>query len=185
MHQSRLKHLYVKQLQDLYSAETQLVEALPKMAEAASSPDLKAGFQEHLEQTRAHVRRLEKIFGVLGESAEGEKCKGMEGLIKEGSEMIHEDVVPEEKDAGLIAAAQRVEHYEIAGYGTVATYAELLGDEQAQELLQATLDEEKETDEKLTELSESINIDAAETMSNDPEDKSLIEKVKAKVTGRS
>jgi ferritin-like metal-binding protein YciE len=185
MHQSRLKHLYVKQLQDLYSAETQLVEALPKMAEAASSPDLKAGFQEHLEQTLAHVRRLKKIFGVLGESAEGDKCKGMEGLIKEGSEMIHEDVVPEEKDAGLIAAAQRVEHYEIAGYGTVATYAELLGDEQAQELLQATLDEEKETDEKLTQLSESINIDAAETIGDDPEDKSLIEKVKAKVTGRS
>jgi ferritin-like metal-binding protein YciE len=185
MHQSRLKHLYVKQLQDLYSAETQLVEALPKMAEAASSSDLRAGFREHLEQTRAHVTRLEKIFGVLGESAEGDKCKGMEGLIKEGSEMIHEDVAPEEKDAGLIAAAQRVEHYEIAGYGTAATYAELLGDEQAQELLQATLDEEKETDEKLTELSESINIDAAETIGDDPEDKSLIGKVKAKVTGRS
>jgi ferritin-like metal-binding protein YciE len=185
MHQSRLKHLYVKQLQDLYSAETQLVEALPKMAEAATSPELKAGFESHLEQTRGHVSRLEKIFGALGEDPNGEKCKGMEGLIKEGSEMIHEDVVPEEKDAGLIAAAQRVEHYEIAGYGTVATYAELLGDEQAQGLLEETLDEEKETDETLTELAEAINVDAAETVGDDAEDKSLLEKVKAKVTGKS
>jgi ferritin-like metal-binding protein YciE len=185
MHQSRLKHLYVKQLQDLYSAETQLVEALPKMAEAATSPELKAGFQSHLEQTRGHVTRLEKIFGVLGEDPNGEECKGMEGLIKEGSDMIHEDVVPEEKDAGLIAAAQRVEHYEIAGYGTVATYAELLDEEQAQGLLEETLEEEKETDERLTELAEAINVDAAETIGDDPEDKSLLEKVKAKVSGKS
>jgi ferritin-like metal-binding protein YciE len=185
MHQSRLKHLYVKQLQDLYSAETQLVEAMPKMAEAATSPDLKAGFESHLKQTRGHVTRLEKIFVVLGEDPNGDKCKGMEGLIKEGSEMIDEDVVPEERDAGLIAAAQRVEHYEIAGYGTVATYAQLLGDEQARELLQETLQEEEETDETLTELAEAINVEAAETIGDDPEDKSLLEKVRAKVTGKS
>jgi ferritin-like metal-binding protein YciE len=185
MHQSRLKHLYVKQLQDLYSAENQLVEALPKMAKAATSPELKAGFESHLEQTRGHVARLEKIFGALGEDPNGAKCKGMEGLIKEGSEVIHEDVVSEEKDAGLIAAAQRVEHYEIAGYGTVATYAELLGDEQAQEILNETLEEEKETDETLTELAEAINVEAAETVGDDPEDKSLLKKVKAKVTGKS
>jgi ferritin-like metal-binding protein YciE len=185
MHQSRLKHLYLKQLRDLYSAETQLVDALPKMAEAATSPDLKAGFEEHLEQTRGHVSRLEQIFGALGEDVDGEKCKGMEGLVKEGSEMIHEDVVSEEKDAGLIAAAQRVEHYEMAGYGTVATYAQLLCEEEARELLQATLHEEEETDEKLTELAEAINVEAAETIGDDPEDKSLLEKVKAKVIGKS
>ena len=185
MHQSRLKHLYVKQLQDLYSAETQLVEALPKMAEAATSPDLKAGFQSHLEQTRGHVIRLEKIFGVLGEDPNGEKCKGMEGLIKEGSEMIHEDVVPEEKDAGLIAAAQRVEHYEIAGYGTVATYAELLGDEQAQGLLEETLEEEKETDETLTELAEAINVDAAETIGETPRTNRYWKRSRRRLRGKS
>jgi ferritin-like metal-binding protein YciE len=163
MEMNRLKHLYIKELMDLYSAETQLVKALPKMANAASSEDLRAGFEEHLHQTKEHVARLEKIFKALGESAKGKKCKGMEGLIKEGSEMIEEDPAPEELDAGLISAAQRVEHYEIAGYGCVSTYARLLGEDDAASLLRLTLDEEKETDEKLTQLAGSINLEAAES----------------------
>ena len=120
---NRLKHLYVEELKDLYSAESQMVKALPKMAKAATSEELRAGFEEHLEQTRGHVTRLEEIFKVLGEIPKGKKCKGMEGLIKEGSEMIAEELAPEELDAGLISATQRVEHYEIAGYGCVSTYA--------------------------------------------------------------
>src|ERR1700675_5088123 len=158
---NRLKHLYIEELKDLYSAETQMAKALPKMANAASSEDLRAGFEEHLGQTKEHVERLEKIFKALEESPNGKKCKGMEGLIKEGSEMIEEEPAPEELDAGLISAAQRVEHYEIAGYGCVSTYAKLLGEDAAVSLLRQTLEEEKETDEKLTELAESINLEAA------------------------
>lgn len=161
MEANRLKHLYVEELKDLYSAENQLVKALPKIAEAASSEDLRAGFEEHLEQTKEHVARLEKIFKALGESPKGKKCKGMEGLIKEGGEMIEENPAAEELDAGLISAAQRVEHYEIAGYGCVRTYAKLLGEDEAESLLRQTLDEEKATDEKLTELAENINLVAA------------------------
>jgi ferritin-like metal-binding protein YciE len=163
MEMNRLKHLYIEELRDLYSAETQLVKALPKMANAASSKDLRAGFEEHLGQTKEHVARLEKILKALGESAKGKKCKGMEGLIKEGSEMIEEDPVPEELDAGLISAAQRVEHYEIAGYGCVSTYAKLLGEDEAASLLKLTLEEEKETDKKLTQLAGSINLEAVES----------------------
>jgi ferritin-like metal-binding protein YciE len=163
MEMNRLKHLYIEELKDLYSAETQLVKAIPKMANAAFSEDLRAGFEEHLGQTKEHVVRLEKILKALGESAKGKKCKGMEGLIKEGSEMIEEDPAPEELDAGLISAAQRVEHYEIAGYGCVSTYAKLLGEDQAVSLLKQTLEEEKETDKKLTELAGSINLEAAES----------------------
>jgi ferritin-like metal-binding protein YciE len=163
MEMNRLKHLYIEELKDLYSAETQLVKALPKMANAASSEDLRAGFEEHLGQTKEHVVRLEKILKALGESAKGKKCKGMEGLIKEGSEMIEENPAPEELDAGLISAAQRVEHYEIAGYGCVSTYAKLLGEDQAVSLLRLTLEEEKETDEKLTQLAGSINLEAVES----------------------
>src|SRR5580704_4203501 len=161
MEMNRLKHLYIEELKDLYSAETQMVKALPKMANAASSEDLRAGFEEHLGQTKEHVARLEKIFKALGESPKGKKCKGMEGLIKEGAEMIEEDPAPEELDAGLISAAQRVEHYEIAGYGCVSTYAKLLGEDQAASLLRETLEEEKKTDSKLTELAGSINLEAA------------------------
>src|ERR1700683_1309230 len=146
MQENALKELYIDELKDLYSAENQLVKALPKMAKAATSPDLKAGFEEHLKQTEGHVKRLEKIFQSLGESPNGKKCKGMEGLIAEGKEMIDEDPGDEELDAGLIAAAQRVEHYEIAGYGCVATYAKLLDDNEAEDLLRETLSEEKETD---------------------------------------
>jgi ferritin-like metal-binding protein YciE len=163
MEMNRLKHLYIEELRDLYSAETQLVKALPKMANAASSKDLRAGFEEHLGQTKEHVARLEEILKALGESAKGKKCKGMEGLIKEGSEMIEEDPVPEELDAGLISAAQRVEHYEIAGYGCVSTYAKLLGEDEAASLLKLTLEEEQETDKKLTQLAGSINLEAVES----------------------
>ena len=155
-----LKELYIDELKDLYSAENQLVKALPKMAKAAKSNELKQGFEEHLEQTRGHVERLEKIFTALDEKPTGKKCKGMEGLLEEGKEWMEEDADPEVMDAGLIAAAQHVEHYEIAGYGCVRTYAELLGFTNAAKLLQKTLDEEKQTDEKLTELSSKINAEA-------------------------
>jgi len=150
-----LKDLYLEQLKDLYSAETQLVEALPKMAEGATSPDLKKGFQDHLLQTHEHVRRLEQIFQDLGDSPKGHTCEGMKGLIKEGSEMLKMKGDAKVIDAGLIAAAQRVEHYEIAGYGTVRTYAEMLGKEMHATLLERTLQEEEMTDEKLSQLAES------------------------------
>ncbi|MGB7027455.1 MAG: ferritin-like domain-containing protein [Candidatus Acidiferrum sp.] len=164
---NRLKHLYVEELKDLYSAENQMVKALPKMIKAATSKDLRAGFEGHLEQTKGHVSRLEEIFKALGESPKGKKCKGMEGLIKEGGEMIEEDPAPEELDAGLISAAQRVEHYEIAGYGCVRTYAKLLGENEAEALLQETLEEEKKTDAKLTQLAENINLEAAGSEESD------------------
>ena len=161
MKANRLKHLYVGELKDLYSAENQLVKALPKMTKASTSADLRGGFESHLGQTKEHLARLEEIFKALGESPKGKKCKGMEGLIKEGSEMIEEDPAPEELDAGLISAAQRVEHYEIAGYGCVSTYAKLLGEDAAESLLRQTLEEEKETDERLTDLASRINLEAA------------------------
>jgi ferritin-like metal-binding protein YciE len=169
MEKNRLKHLYVEELKDIYSAENQLVKALPKMAKASTSADLRAGFEAHLEQTKEHVARLAKIFKALGESANGKKCHGMEGLIKEGGELIAEDPAPEELDAGLISAAQRVEHYEIAAYGCVSTYAKLLGEDQTASLLRQTLEEEKETDKKLTQLSGRINLEAdvVESQGND------------------
>jgi len=156
-----LRDLYVEQLHDLYSAETQLVEALPKMAKAASHPQLQNAFQEHLTQTKTHVQRIEQIFQKLGAKPKDQTCKGMEGLIKEGSEMIKMRGEPAAIDAGLIAAAQRVEHYEIAGYGCVHTYAQQLGEQQDARLLQQTLDEEGQTDKKLTQLAEQlINLEA-------------------------
>lgn len=172
MKANRLRHLYVEELKDLYSAETQLVKALPKMAKASSSEELRAGFEAHLDQTKEHVARLEKIFKALGESPKGKHCKGMEGLIKEGAEMIEEDPAPEELDAGLISAAQRVEHYEIAGYGCVSAYAKLLREDQAMSLLRQTLEEEKETDKKLTQLSGRINVEAADSEESDGGSKS-------------
>jgi ferritin-like metal-binding protein YciE len=156
-----LKDLYLEQLKDLYSAETQLVDALPKMAEGAASSDLRKAFLEHLRQTQEHVQRLERIFNDLGESPKGHTCEGMKGLIKEGSEMLKMRGEPDAKDAGLIAAAQRVEHYEIAGYGTVRTYAELLGRDEHSRLLERTLQEEEETDELLTQIAESHVNEAA------------------------
>jgi ferritin-like metal-binding protein YciE len=156
-----LQKLYVEELRDLYSAENQILKALPKMAKAASSPELKQAFEEHLEQTKGQVDRLERIFEKLGKSPKGKKCKAMEGLVEEGAELMKEDADPAVLDAGLIAAAQRVEHYEIAGYGTVRTYANMLEDQDAADLLQETLDEEGETDKKLTSLAESlINVEA-------------------------
>jgi ferritin-like metal-binding protein YciE len=182
MKQNALRGLYVDELKDLYSAETQLVKALPKMAKAATSPHLKAGFEKHLRQTQEHVTRLERIFNALGESPKGKTCKGMKGLIEEGKEMIEEDPGDEELDAGLIAAAQRVEHYEIAGYGCVRTYAELLGENAAVSTLEKTLDEEKETDDKLTELAQRINVEAMGA--EESEDKgSLKAKIMKKVAG--
>ena len=155
-----LHDVYVEQLKDLYSAETQLTKALPKMAKAANDATLKEGFQEHLEETKVHVERLEEIFDELDEKPTGKKCKAMAGLVEEGSEAISEDATPEAKDAMLIAAAQRVEHYEMAGYGCVKTYARLLGYEDAAKLLEETLGEEVAADEKLTEAAESINVEA-------------------------
>jgi ferritin-like metal-binding protein YciE len=167
MKENRLKHLFVEELKDIYSAENQMVKALPKMAKAATSADLRSGFEEHLKQTQEHVARLEQILAALGESPKGKKCKGMEGLVAEGAEMIEEDPASEELDAGLISAAQRVEHYEIAAYGCVSAYAKLLGEEQASSLLRKTLEEEKKTNEKLTELSIKINIKAANSEANE------------------
>lgn len=157
-----LQDLYVEQLRDLYSAETQLLEALPKMEAAATAPELKQGFATHLEETRIQVQRLETIFQDLGQQPGGHTCKAMEGLVAEGSDMIKEKANPAVKDAGLIAAAQRVEHYEIAGYGTVATYAKVLGHHQHLELLRLTENEEKATDHKLTGFAQEINLEAAQ-----------------------
>jgi len=157
-----LNDLFVEQLRDLYDAENQLIKALPKMVEGAHSDELRQGFEEHLEQTKEHAQRIETIFEQLGQKAKAKKCKGMEGLIKEGSEALEEDMSEDVKDAAIIAAAQRVEHYEIAAYGTVRTFANLLGETEAATLLEQTLEEEKETDEKLTQLAEGINVAAEE-----------------------
>jgi ferritin-like metal-binding protein YciE len=155
-----LEELFVDELKDLYSAENQILKALPKMIKAASSNELKAGFEEHLEQTRGHVKRLEEIFQELDESPKGKKCKGMEGIIADGKELLSKEAEPEVMDAGLIAAAQHVEHYEIAGYGCARTYAELLQQQNFVNLLQETLNEEKQTDEKLSQLAKRINVRA-------------------------
>jgi ferritin-like metal-binding protein YciE len=159
-----LEQLFIEQLKDLYSAETQLVKALPKMAEAAHAADLKKGFKTHLAETKEHAKRLEKILKGLGEKATGKTCRAMEGLVKEGSEMIHEDASPAVKDAGLIAAAQRVEHYEIAGYGCVRTYATLLGRTADAKTLETTLSEEAATDKKLTAASKTLNLKPPKTV---------------------
>jgi ferritin-like metal-binding protein YciE len=157
-----LRKLYVDELKDLYSAEKQILQALPKMAKKAKNPQLKQAFELHLQETQNQVERLDQVFELLGKSPRGKKCKGMEGLLEEGKEMMQEDMEPEVMDAALIAAAQRVEHYEIAGYGTVRTYAQLLGEDKHVKLLQQTLDEEGNTDKKLTQLAESsINVEAA------------------------
>ncbi|MGD9648145.1 MAG: ferritin-like domain-containing protein [Pirellulales bacterium] len=147
-----LETLFVSELKDLLSAEKQLVKALPKMAKGASSQALRESIEEHLEQTKGQVERLEKVFGLIDKAPRAEHCQAMEGLIAEGAEILEEDGEPAVKDAAIIAAAQRVEHYEISGYGTARTLAELLGHDKAAQLLQETLDEEKTTDEKLTEL---------------------------------
>jgi ferritin-like metal-binding protein YciE len=160
MTQNNLKSLYVDELRDLYSSEQQLIKAIPKMAKAANSAELRKGFQEHLEQTRGHATRLEQILTGLGEPVKGKKCKGMAGIVSEGGEMMSEDFAGALMDAALISAAQRVEHYEIAAYGAVHAYAKLMGETEAASLLQQTLDEEKETNQKLTDLSGQINSQA-------------------------
>jgi ferritin-like metal-binding protein YciE len=160
MELNTLRDLYIEELTDLYSAENQLIKALPKMAKAATAKTLKNGFEKHLKETRTHVTRLNQVFKGLRTSPASMKCKAMEGLIAEGEEIISEDAEPEVRDAGLIAAAQRVEHYEMAGYGCVRTYAKLLGHKQAEKILQKTLNEEGATDKKLTQIAERINVKA-------------------------
>jgi ferritin-like metal-binding protein YciE len=158
-----LEELLIDELKDLYSAEKQLVSALPRMAKAASSPELRRAFERHTEETKRQVQRLEQIGSDLDFRLTGKKCKGMEGLIAEGKELMEEDFDENALDAGLIGAAQKVEHYEIAGYGTARTHAEMLGYTKAARLLQQTLDEEGATDKKLTALAESIiNVEAVE-----------------------
>jgi ferritin-like metal-binding protein YciE len=156
-----LHSLLVEELQDLYSAETQIIEALPDLIEEASSPDLKSALQHHLEETRGQVRRLDQIFSQLPNvKKEGKTCKGMKGIIKDNEDLLDTDAEPDVLDAGIIAGAQRVEHYEIAGYGTVRTYAQLLGRKDWVPLLEQTLTEEKQADQKLNQLASHINVEA-------------------------
>jgi ferritin-like metal-binding protein YciE len=164
MEMESLKDLYLDELKDVYNAEKQLTRALPKMAKAASHGELRTAFEEHLAVTEEQVRRLETIFDDLGKPARGKKCVGMEGIIAEGEEMMDEEMEPEVMDAALIAAAQRVEHYEIAAYGTLRTYARQLGFENHAQLLQQTLDEEGEADKLLTQIAvNTVNVDAGAT----------------------
>jgi ferritin-like metal-binding protein YciE len=151
-----LKTLYIDELRDLYNAENQLVKALPKMAKGAASEELQDAFEKHLEQTKTHVERLEEVFEEIGERPTGKTCKAMKGLIDEGSEILKEDGEESVIDAGIIVAAQKVEHYEIASYGSVRTFAQLLGKDKSADLLQTTLDEESETNELLNKLAEDI-----------------------------
>ncbi len=167
-----LQQLFVEQLKDLYSAENQLIEALPKMAAAAHAAPLKKGFQLHLKETKEHARRLAKILKSLDESPEGKTCQAMAGLVKEGNEAISEDASPEVKDVALIAAAQRVEHYEMAGYGCVQTYAQILGRTADARVLGTTLKEEGATDKKLTAAAKSLNLKPPKTVSKKTERKS-------------
>jgi ferritin-like metal-binding protein YciE len=158
-----LQELYVEEIKDLYSAENQILKALPRMIKAAQSPDLKKAFTKHERQTREHAKRLERIAKELGEKPTGKKCHGMEGLLEEGKDLMKEKPAPDVLDAGLISAAQHVEHYEMAGYGTVRTWARLLGYERQAQLLQTTLDEEEQTDKELTALAEAfVNEEAAQ-----------------------
>ena len=161
MKPTSLQGLYVEQLNDLYDAEQQIIKALPKMIDAATSEELKQALSEHLEVTKTQASRLEQIFEGLGEKTKREKCKGMQGVIAEGDDLVGEIKDADVRDAAIIASAQRVEHYEMAGYGTARTYATLLGENQASELLQETLDEEKEADQTLTSLAQEINADAS------------------------
>lgn len=163
-----LNELYVEKLKDLYSAEQQILKALPKMVKAAGHADLQNAFETHRQQTEGHVNRLDQIFEQIGKSAHGKTCHGMKGIIEEGAELIREKPEPSALDAGLIAAAQSVEHYEMAGYGSARTWAEILGYSEHAELLQRTLEEERETDQLLTQLAEqSINPDAEVGLTND------------------
>lgn len=171
MKMNTLKDLYLDELKDVYDAENQLLKALPKMAKEATNEELRAAIEQHLDQTQTQVERLEQIFEELGEKAKGEKCPAMKGLLEEAKSLMEDAEDDDTRDAAIIAASQKVEHYEIATYGTLRTYAELLGHDEQAELLQETLDEEKETDENLTELAVScINIEAAEDEDADQEE---------------
>jgi ferritin-like metal-binding protein YciE len=186
MEMESLKELYVDELKDLWSAETQITKALPKMMKAATNPKLKRAFNSHLKQTERQIKRLERIFKELDESPRGKKCVGMEGLIKEGQELMKEKPEPDVLDAGLISAAQHVEHYEIAGYGSVRTWARQMGEERHAELLQETLDEEKQTDSLLTDLAESeINLDAEESGQEQPATRSRAKQRSKRATTRN
>jgi ferritin-like metal-binding protein YciE len=176
MPNENLKKLYVDELKDLFSAENQLLKALPKLAKAASSEELRTGFEKHLEQTRDHVQRLEEIFQSLDESPKGKKCVGMEGLIKEGAEVMGEDFEDAVLDAGLIGAARRVEHYEMAAYGAVCEIAKVLGQTKHASLLEKTLAEETQTDQKLAGLAKDINAQANEEDSEEQPDSSAAKK---------
>jgi ferritin-like metal-binding protein YciE len=160
-----LEKLFIDELRDIYNAEKQITRALPRMAKAAESPGLKQAFTTHLKETEGQIQRLERVFRELGQAVRGKKCKGMEGLIEEGKEKLEEEAEPQVLDAALIASAQKVEHYEIAAYGCLRTYAELLGHSEAAKLLQQTLQEEEATDKKLTQLGESGINQAAATAS--------------------
>lgn len=160
MNIENLQELFVTQLRDLYDGEDQMIETLPKLIDKASSPELKSALQEHLEITRRQKDRLDQIFNSLAQKASGETCKGMKGIIKEGDDLVSEAADPAVRDASIIAAAQRVEHYEIAGYGTVRTYAQQLGRQNFATMLEQILQEEKDADIKLSELSNRINIEA-------------------------
>jgi ferritin-like metal-binding protein YciE len=185
MRKNSLRELYIDELRDLYNAETQLTKALPKMAKASDDDQLRQAFEEHLRQTSEHVSRLEQIFDRLEEKPTGKKCLGMEGLIKEGSETIKEDFTDGVMDAAIIGAAQRVEHYEIAAYGTAREFAELLGENEHASLLQQTLDEEKETDQKLTELAQEINPKAAQRGESEDEEEGMTMGSRSRTSSRS
>jgi ferritin-like metal-binding protein YciE len=165
-----LEKLFVDELKDIYNAEKQITKALPKMAKAAESPELQQAFTKHLKETEGHIERLERIFQELGQAARGKHCKGMEGLIEEGKEKLEEEGEGAVIDAALIAAAQKVEHYEMAAYGCLRTYAQLLGHQQAAKLLEQTLAEEEATDKKLTELGEGGINDAAVAVGGETEE---------------
>ena len=152
--------LFVEELKDLYSAEHQITKALPKMAKASTSGELRKAFEHHLEETRGQIQRLEQIFSLLDKSPRGKTCAGMKGLLEEGSEMLGETEEGAVRDAAMLSAAQRVEHYEMAGYGSVRTYAEILGKTEIAQLLQETLEEEKAADKKLTEVAKRVNVQA-------------------------
>ena len=178
MRMESLQELYIDELRDIYDAEQQLVKALPKMAKAATNEELRAAFEQHLEQTEEHVARLERVFEELGEKPKRKTCEAMKGLVEEGKQLMEEDADEDVMDAGLIAAAQKVEHYEIATYGTLRTYAEMLGFDEQADILQETLDEEKDTDDNLTELAVScINLEAAD---EDEEEEEEEERPKAR-----
>ncbi len=159
-----LRDLYVAELRDIYDAERQIVKALPKVIKSASSAELQQALKDHLKQTEGHAQRIEQIFSDMGDRAKGKKCDGMKGVLEEGEDLLEEDAEPSVRDAGIISSAQRVEHYEIAAYGSLRTWALHLGEEAAARLLEQTLEEEQDADQKLTDIAESeINVEAAES----------------------